>query len=256
MAALAASGLFAATVTPDRAKATATAFMKQMTGRQATVSEVVSQTDTYFIMNMTGGGWVIVSADDTATPVLGYNTRGSLSWHKLPDTMRGMLGDYSREIKSGLNAGLKAQNVEWRRLSLPASRSRAAVGEVPPLISVNWDQTPPFNHYCPGEGKQKALVGCVAVAMSQAMSVQQYPAQPQGFMTYACAGYGQITVDYDAEKAYKWNEILSGANGSAEVARLLFHAGVSVMMGYGVEGSGVPSNEVFRIPNALAATFG
>lgn len=248
-----ASGAWAAPVTADRAKTTAVAFVKGMTGRNVTVKEVVASTDTYYIMNMSGGGWVIVSADDTSTPVLGYNTTGSLSWHSLPSNMQGLLGAYSEEIKAIKRTGVKAQHSEWQGVGM--SHASRAEG-VDPLIRVNWDQSGYFNKYCPGAGTNKAIVGCVAVAMSQAMSVQQYPLQPQGRKTYVCSGYGNITVNYDSEKAYNWEAILSGANSYDEVARLLYHAGVSVEMNYGTNASGIPSNRVDRIPTALAQHFG
>lgn len=257
LAALTATGLFAAPVTADRAKATATAYLKGITGRSVAVRDIVVENDSYYIINMTQGGWVIVSADDTATPVLGYNTSGSLSWHMLPDNMQNMLGSYAGEMKAMRRHGVKTQNKLWNQMSHPGAfvRSRTE-GEISPLITVNWNQGEPFNTYCPGTGNNKALVGCVAVAMSQAMSVQRFPLQPQGEMSYACAGYGQLTINYDAEKSYNWDAILSGANNMNETARLLYHAGVSVRMDYGVDASGIPSNLVARIPNALAATFG
>ena len=257
LAALTAAGLYAAPVTADRAKTTAVTYMKGMTGRNVSVKDVVAKNDSYYIINMTQGGWVIVSADDTATPVLGYNTKGSLSWHSLPESMQTLLGNYSDEMKAMRQQGVKTQNKVWAEMSHPGAFSRSrAEGEIAPLISVQWNQTEPFNTYCPGSGENKALVGCVAVAMSQAMSVQRYPLQPQGKKEYSCPGYGYLSIDYDNEKSYNWNFILTGTNNMAETARLLYHAGVSVEMGYGADGSGISSAQVNLIPNALAETFG
>ncbi|MBD5317299.1 MAG: hypothetical protein HDS11_06505 [Bacteroides sp.] len=254
IAALCVGGAWAAPVSADRAKATAVAFIKGQTGRDVTVKEVVTQNDSYYILNLAQGGWVIVSADDTATPVLGYNTRGSMSWHTVPDNMRHILSDYTREMRAIKAAGIKTQNSAWRSVgSRMMSRAGASVD---PLIQVNWNQTAPFNEYCPGSGNSKAIVGCVAVAMSQAMSVQRYPAQPQGTQTYGSANYGQITINYDAEKAYDWEAILKGTNRYNETARLLYHAGVSVEMDYGTEASGIPSNRIDRVTTALANNFG
>ncbi len=253
---LMASGLWAAPVSADRAKTTAVAFIKGKTGRNVTVKEIVASTDAYYIINMAQGGWVIVSADDTSTPVLGYNTTGALSWHSLPVNMQDLLSSYSGEIKAIRRAVAPSkQHVGWKNVATSFS-SRAGEGVIEPLIKVTWDQSAPFNTYCPGTGSNKAIVGCVAVAMSQAMSVQKYPPQPQGSNSYACAGYGLVTVNYDAEKGYDWDLILSGSDNYDQAARLLFHAGVSVNMNYGPEASGIPSNEVGRIPDALSKNFG
>ncbi len=88
------------------------------------------------------------------------------------------------------------------------------------------------------------------------MSVQAYPSRPTGSVKYTPVGYGQLSINFDEERAYNWDDILSGANTYDEAARLMWHAGMSVKMGYGPDGSGIPSNEVNRISNALRDNFG
>lgn len=261
IAALCAVGAWAAPVTVDRAKATATAFIKAKTGANVTVKEVVRATDTYYIINLNPGGWAIVSADDIAEPVIGFNTTGALNWHSIPQNMTGFIGNLEAKTDFARRNGLKARNANWKNLSTPQGMARISRADddasIPDLIKVNFNQTPPFNKYCPGTGNNKAIVGCPAVSMAQAMTVQQYPAQPQGKNSYSCAGYGLLEINYDAEKPYNWDNILHGRNDQYdEAARLLYHCGVSVNMNYGPDGSGIPSNEVSRWINALANNFG
>lgn len=260
MAALCASGLWAAPVSIDRAKTTATAFMKASLGRNVTVKSVVSATDTYYIINLNPGGWVVVSADDIADPVLGYSATGTLSWNNIPENMTGMLGSFSREIKFYKGAGVTRQSVAWKEISRPVSkRAKSRAGDdVEPLIPVNWNQPAPFNKYCPGSGNNKALVGCVAVATGQAMAVQRYPAQPQGQMSYGAGQYGELSINYDKEAPYDWEKIINGSTDKYdEVARFLYHVGVSVKMGYGPEGSGILTTVTGPyVSQALVNTFG
>jgi len=261
LAALCAAGAWAAPVTVDRAKATAAAFMKAKRGSAVSVKDVVSKNDTYYIINLNPGGWVIVSADDIVNPILGYSATGSLKWHAIPENFRGMLDVYKSEITTIKHSGLKTQDSRWKSISRPGMlrmNSRAGEGIIDNLIPVNFNQSAPFNKYCPGStsSKNKALVGCVAVAMSQAMTAQRFPAQPQGMMEYSAANYGLLSINFDTEKPYDWEAIISGKNSQDEAARLLYHAGMSVRMNYGVEGSGIPSNEVYRITDALADNFG
>lgn len=256
IAALCASGLWAAPVNVERAKTTATSFMKAQLGANMTVKEVVASTDTYYIMNLNPTGWVVVSADDTTEPVLGYSPKGRLNWSMVPSNMRGMLNVYSSEIKT-IRTARKAQHPEWRALSRPTRAvSRAAVDEVQPMIPINMNQDSPWNKYCPGDGKTKSYVGCVAVAMSQAMSVQRFPGQPRGRKSYVASNYGTLSVNFDTEKPYDWDALIAGTNSCDEAARLLYHAGVSVEMNYGTEGSGIPSNQADRISTALGEYFG
>ncbi|MDE7125549.1 MAG: C10 family peptidase, partial [Muribaculaceae bacterium] len=99
------------------------------------------------------------------------------------------------------------------------------------------------------------LVGCVAVATAQAMSVQRYPDRPVGSKTYTCANYGRLSIDFDAEAPYNWDAILSGANNYDEAARIMYHAGMAVEMMYGTEGSGVYTSRLYIIKDALVNHF-
>lgn len=238
-------------VPEQQAGAAATTFMRARTSLAVSVRSIVSGGGgaRYYIVNLNPRGWVIVSADDVATPILGYSPSGSLEPGQLPDNMRGLLEGYAREIEE--IASLTADpHPDW---TSPRALTRAPGGrEIDPLIQVNWNQGAPYNAYCP---RGTALVGCVAVAMSQAMSVQRYPDRPKGAVSYTAPGYGGLSIDFDAERAYNWNDILVGTSGYDEAARLMYHAGLSVKMNYGTEGSGIPSNEVNRITDALRENF-
>lgn len=222
-------------------------FIKSISGRDVTVKNVEMNSDNWYVVNYYPQGWAIIAADDASRPVIGYSTTGSLQWHSLPDNMKTMLDSYSKQIETLRGKNL-IPDVAW---SQKAVESRAIGAKVDPLITVNWNQDSPFNKYCPSG----ALVGCVAVSMSQAMSVQRYPARPKGNVSYSCSGYGQLSVDFDAQKAYNWDNIMSGAVRYDEAARLMWHAGMSVFMGYGADGSGIPSNQIYRISDALVNNF-
>ncbi len=253
---------FATPVSVERAKAVAQTFFQDQTGINAAVSEVVSATDSYYVINMSPRGWVIVSADDVAEPVLGYNTSSSIDRNNIPLGMRDMLGAYTREISAIKVAPNVIANTRWQRMESPiklrgASRADDGSNRIEPLIQTQYDQSSPFNYYCPKNGSGQAVVGCVAVAMSQAMSVQRYPAQPKGSINYSSPNFGRITAELDAEREYNWDNIINGNSDKyREAARLLYHAGISVSMDYGIEGSGIPSSQVNRISEALVDHFG
>jgi hypothetical protein len=219
----------------------------QVTGVKQ-VSAMGRQGTAYYVVNLQPKGWCIVSADDVATPILGYSLSGQLNVARIPDNMQGILDEYDSEIHK-LTAKVSTPHRLW---SDGFATTRATGNVVEPLIQVNWNQSSPYNKYCP---KGEALVGCVAVSMSQAMSVQRYPARPTGKVSFACANYGGMSINFSEQMAYNWEDILSGANNKDEVARLLYHAGMSVKMDYGTDGSGIPSNEVNRISEALKNNF-
>ena len=235
--------------------------MKNALGNPS-VKNVVSKNDSYYIINLNPSGWVIVAADDVSTPILGYSATGSLSWSMLPPAMTGLLNTYRNEIHA-IKAVSNMRHSEWKRLSsmsnpLRVSRAEESDGSIPPMIPVNWNQQSPYNKYCPTNSSGKALVGCVAVAMSQAMAVQKYPIKPQGQISYACSNYGLITADLESEPAYNWDKIVNSDKNRDwdEAARLMYHAGISVSMDYGYDGSGVPANQTGpRMAYALENNF-
>lgn len=244
-------------VTIDRAKATATTYFKKKLGRNATVKNVAAKTDAYYVFNMAPQGWIIVSADDCAAPVLGYNETSALNWLGLPEGMQEMLGSYTREINAIKQHPRKMVNRKWSNLSMISRADDADDdGSVSPLISVEFNQSAPWNYYCPKNGSGQAIVGCVAVAMSQAMSVQEYPNRPKGQVSYSCANFGALSIDFDAEKEYNWPDIKARTGNHREAARLMYHAGMAVHMGYGIEGSGISSAAVNLISEGLIDHFG
>jgi hypothetical protein len=218
----------------------------------STVKSVTEVSGAYYVVNFAPQGWAIVSADDYVDPIIGYSTEGAFDPMRVPDNIDYMLRYYKDMVTLGAREGRVTRSA-WKNTTFALTRAGVAVD---PLIKVNFNQSSPFNKYCPGEDKDKALVGCVAVAMSQAMTVQRYPDRPQGTMTYTSSNYGKQTINYDGERAYSWDNIISGANSYDEAARLLWHAGVSVRMDYGTDGSGIPASQPDRISTALRTYFG
>lgn len=247
----------AAPVSQQKAADIAGSYVSQQTGAPAGLKvRGVEKLDGMYLVNFSPVGFALVSADDNAEPIIGFSTESNLMSYDIPENMGYILKEASDVV--ALQARQGTLNRKWQTIESGVSlRAASRAGEEPvdPLIKVNWNQGNPYNKFCPGEDKNKAVVGCVAVAMSQAMSVQQYPVKPTGQKSYAAPGYGLLSIDYEAEKPYNWPGILDGSDID-DRARLLYHAGVSVEMGYGADGSGIPSNQVYRITNALKNHFG
>lgn len=225
-------------------------YISMQTTEKYAIKSIHRTNACYYIINLVPQGWVILAADDVAAPIIGYSLSGSLEENHIPANMRYVLSEFEERIKEVILTE-KTPHLYWMHPS--ASITRAGDSKIEPLIQVNWNQSAPYNAYCP---RQKALVGCVAVAMSQAMSVQRYPSRPQGQVNYAHALYGAMNINFDNERAYNWDNIMQPEyDNHDELARFLYHAGMSVRMDYGEDGSGIPSNEVSRISQALMNHF-
>lgn len=203
----------------------------------------------YYAINFEKGGWALIAADDTTMPLIGYSATGSYDICNQAESMQWMMDSFAEQINQNAHSRKQAC-AGWNR---PVMSTRAVSDKIAPIISTKWNQGKPYNKYCPSDSKGSTYVGCVAVAMAQAMSVWQHPARPQGSHSYVHSTYGSLFVDYDKEADYDWNAIMTGANNKDELARLLYHVGVSLDMNYGTDGSGTQTS---YIPKALKTYFG
>ncbi len=223
----------------------------------------------FYIFNLTTAkGFVIVSGDDIATPILGYSTESNFdtATKHLPIQMKDWLTDYSKRIAYARNnksaATINIKN-RWEQLKQPPQRNKIELfgtgnKGVSPLMKTTWDQYseysgPPYtyNALCPYDNKfgAQTITGCVATAMAQVLKYWNYPAKGSGKHTYTPATYfylGPTTANFDST-TYQWSEMpnnLARKSSSTQinaVATLMYDCGVSVNMDYGVaevDGSG------------------
>lgn len=249
--------LQAAEVSQERAAATAQALVADRvenfnTEVQSVRTVYYEGQKAYHVVEFKYGGWALISADDQSMPLIGYNGEGSFPEEGQPDNLQGMMNWYSQQVVD--NARLhSSRHAGWDEASRPTmSRRYAPSDKIEPLIKICWNQTGSYQKYCPKDANGTAVVGCVAVGMAQAMSVAKWPDRPVGNYGYTSGTYGSLYIDYDAEPDYNWNAILTGANNNDDVARLLWHCGVSVKMDYGVDGSGTQTS---YIASALQRNF-
>jgi len=217
----------------------------------------------YFVFTFTSGGFVIVSAEDAISPVIGYSITGVYSDTDQPDAYRNFIQTYSDAIQYVREKGLQPSveiGAQWDYYSAeepalpvksPGSKS------VSPLLQCKWNQSSPYNAWCPEDDNGPGghvYAGCVATAMAQVMYYWRYPLQGTGSHTYYYPPYGSLSANFGAT-TYNWegmqNSIDHGFPGP--IAELQYHCGVAVDMMYGPNGSGAYSDDV---PPALENYFG
>lgn len=210
--------------------------------------------DYYVFNNGKDQGFIIVSGDDMAAPVLGYCDEGSIDPNNIPDGMRYWLKCYAEQMQY-LRSHPESAYV--------APRSQSNVF-ITPLLSCNWNQNTPFNDMCPTYGAEQnhAVTGCVATATAQVMYYHKWPQQGTGELTYVCNvnGVGEQTLSADyGSTTYDWENMLddytpnsySTDQGNA-VATLMSHVGIASQMKYGT----VSSTPTFAAMEALRIYFG
>ncbi len=226
----------------------------------------------YQIYNI-GNGFVIISTDDRVNPILGYSTEGRLDGQRIPIQMQELLQGYAKEIQGVLSQPVHTDAetaAKWRALAssntIPARYDGHVV--VSPLVQTQWNQDAPYNTLCPidtsGPGGH-TFTGCVATAMAQIIRYWQFPPRGLGSHSYdanfSSAGYGDYgtqAVDFEST-SYDYslmpNSVVPGSPAGQinEVAKLIYHCGVSVEMEYGPYSSGAVTSQA---ADALNTYFG
>ena len=240
---------FGYVIAPEVAKTTADKLLSLdsdfVGAGEATVTTVAEDgTPAYYVIEYNAGGCAIVSAQSSSKPLIAYNPTGK---YEVPEPMQAVLDANKQRIVAEAENNADYQHIGWSRA---AQRKPAAepvsTPDVAPLIKVNLNQSAPFNDQCPTVSGQHVLVGCVAVGMGQAMMVARYPERPVGSYSYTDATVGYLSIDYDAQQPYDWNAMYAAetTGNYSEIARLLYHCGVSVRMQYGIDGSGAYSVDI------------
>ena len=241
---------YAAPVSLQRATEVANAFLtttssgpNRAPARARLASAAAPQAYVYVFENTTGG-FVIVSADDVAYPILGYSNNTEWDGTNLPDNVQAWINTYSSQIKWAVDNNIQPDpNVTnaWKKIS----SAKKATEVVSPLLLTSWNQSPYYNDYCPmdTEKNERTVVGCVATAMAQVLKYWEAPISGYGSYSYTHPTYGNISADFE-NTTYDWANmpfVLTSASSPAQVdavAKLMYHCGVSVQMNYGVESSG------------------
>ena len=213
-------------------------------------------TATSFVFNF-DGGFVVVSADDSYHPILGYSDHGCFDYNTAPDGLLFMLGELNREIAQCVAENIPATSdvaCEWCNLehsgTLGAEKNIALVG---PLVQTKWDQGAPYNMYAPNGYP----TGCVATAMAQLMKYWEWPVHGTGQHSYQwhgqtlTANFGETTYDW-ANMLYIYGMGTITQENKEAVAVLMSHCGISVDMSYASDGSGAFSADV---PGAISSYF-
>lgn len=236
------------------------------------VTEIISECQdgqvVYYVVTLKPEGWVIVSADDVAQPIIAYSATGFYS--ALPDDqppafkawMANVKADISNAITKNLEP-LPEAKAAWEQIEADGisgasvNNTKSPAASVAPLIRTKWGQGFPYhlpltynyNDYCPyewiGPVQTFAVTGCMATAMAQIMKYYEWPKVGQGRHTYTTpwlctwgnwgCTYGEQTANF-GETYYNWNDMPLNSPSSS-VALLMYHCGVATEMDYAWNGS-------------------
>lgn len=214
----------------------------------------------YYIVDLSGNGFIIIAADDVVYPVLAYSfTNGYVSDNQpenLTNWMNGYAGQITYARENNLQPDGKISQMWKHYLGGQALSQRSVMTGVEPMITCTWNQGSPYNLLCPvdpnGPGGH-VYAGCVATAMAQIAYYWRWPLQGTGSHGYNCENYGYLFADFGSTQ-YNWNDMGNASIGfNFEMAQLQSHFGIAVDMMYSPDGSGAYSEDA---ANALKTYFG
>lgn len=252
----------------DEALARALSEMKYETQTRAAVGDykLVRSEDHLYVFS-TGKGFLLASADTRANAILGYTDNGTFDQVLLNPAFSEWLDQCKSALKWISEQPESDEPVVQEKMT---TRSESFPKVVMPLLgSIAWDQSDPFNKYCPvvpkgnvGEGKL-CYTGCVATALAQIMKYYEWPKRGTGTVSYTAENLGiKLSADL-SQSNYKWDQMIPGYGGSytdeqaKSVARLISDIGIACKMEYGGDGSGAfDQDAMFAVANNFSYNKG
>ena len=237
---LSSSKVAAAPITPKQAQLRATTFFRQRLGTNAappqlslalakpsSLTSPMQESATsagYYIYNKEGGGYVIVSADDSQQSIIGYSDNGHIDAEAMPENMRWWLDGFYRSAKQ-----------ETDETSYPDS--------IAPMLTSKWGQNAPYNQQTPLIDGKHAPAGCGAVALAQIIRYQQWPEEVGYIPSISkCEELPPTTFDWD--KLLDTYDSTSPADCQEEVAKLMRYTGQAIATFYGKDASTIKAESV------------
>ena len=201
----------------------------------------------YVFDNPQGKGFVIVSGDDLAQPILGYSYENDFPAENLPPQVEGWLESLKKQINDGRKYGA---------ISTPSSRSISRAGTpVVKLETAQWNQGTPYNTYCPKINGESTPTGCTITATAIVMKYHGWPQKGVGTIP------GYTTVSHEINMPaielgheYQWDNMpLSYSNHytteqADQVARLMADLGTMYESDYTLH---VTNTNITKIANNL-----
>lgn len=239
---------FAGPVDPEKALETANNFWESAPGAskaplhlyvgegvsKAPSRDGVSDTDSpyYLFSTDNAAGFVIVSGEECLPSIVGYSTNGYVG--EMPPALVDCLAGYSNYVED-IRAGI----VE------PVNTAVAAAGtRIEPMLETSWNQSAPYNNYCPTVSGQKTPTGCTATAMAQVMKFHEWPEKPKRAITWNNNITGKTESIDITKNVYKWDKMLAHyrdgytAEQADAVAQLMVDVGKAIGSNYSPGGTG------------------
>lgn len=236
-------------------------FGKSQKSLQSCADIAINNNDTLFYVFNANDGFVIISAEKKAIPVLAYSDAGSYDPENVIPPVKMWLDYYQSQLSAIRNDteffSEEKVSRSWKALEQPVKVQKSIETQMEPLLISKWGQGEYYNYYCPKDTASKsngrAVTGCVATAMAQLMYYFRFPQQGTGSYSYSHDVYGTLSADF-SKAVYDYSAMTGTPEQiNADISLLNYHCGVAVDMLYGPTSSGMYNH---KAAYALHTYFG
>ena len=264
-------------ITADRAKAIANSFFSAGKQKSAAargfssesltesydsntlLGEDSGEAPTFHVVANPGGGFVVVSGEETGNPIIGYSFDSEFTTEsELPTGLVDYLKDVDAQVRAlrEYNAAQPQKSAASRSAMQRDAYNATSMGNiVKELNTAPWNQGAPFNNLCLISGGKQALTGCVPTAYAILCHYYKWPVAATGKGVNAVTGekvtfgheYDYENMLYDYSKGY--NDIQAAA-----VATLMRDLGYAYQVTYGT--GDTPSEIKGEGASVLISQFG
>jgi len=262
-------------VTPERAMQIAAAYLNGSTSletrsavagskltlsplmqRESILRNAVGDTAYIYIFNIEDDkGFILVSGDDRAKPVLGYSLNGSFDSDSLPPSFAEWLQMYREQIAYAINSRTMPEHPDWQ-LTETELRTRSVSLRNVKLSTAQWSQDEPYNLQCPMYSGRRTLTGCVATAMAIVIKyhADHHGAMPSGGSSHSYTWNRQTIAasfgDYDFENMPHTASEYQTEEQRGAISKLMYHCAVGCEAVFGISGtSALTFNSVRGLTN-------
>jgi hypothetical protein len=187
-----------------------------------------------YVFSYPDDGYVIISSDDAAPPVLGHCTNGKFVPDDMPPGLLFLIEKYKYSIVNlKKNKAKPSKRIEdqWVKYLGEGYAQLKSYNIGDHLLSTTWGQQSGYNSNCP----TGCPAGCTAVAMAQILRYWECRIDPTGIVDYSGTGWegGYANI---GTTTYNWLNMNSSID-DANNALLISHAGISCQTHYKTTGS-------------------
>lgn len=195
----------------------------------------------YRIFNFKPTGYIIITADDNAEPVIGYGLNNNFNFDDAPPALLYLLDVYKKEMEAIIEKKIKADSAiteKWNKYSSLDFLSLKSYTPYSYLLETTWDQDG-YNYYCPIDPVTgvRSSAGCSAVALAQILHYWGCRVFPDGTSSYTPENFtSPLTVNF-YNQDYDW-DAMDHSSSDADNQELIYHCGVAIKVKYTSHGTG------------------